>query len=490
MKRMSFVMAFLITGYALGIWNYILLPKVYINTGLMGVFLSLLMTLIVVYAVYLEVESTRRTKYLAYEFLRKVAERPRLVYTFLGLGIIFAGILAYYGFYGFSFVYFNGSPYVTAFFAILTIAGSALLLVVFRGKIIKLLSALSILFILFTVLSAVLIIHAASGAITSPKAVQYTHSTLSSMFSTTNVGVEWEVLYALVGVVLAFGLGVGAYYVVGSFSPYYLNIKRVMSIVLVLQLIISFAASITTAYAIGFAYQGYVNAQNEYNKIYVEEGRIVHNMSATPNPQKLSELFKKLSELNSSLRKIKVRLVHFEKVKRYVSNKIFSPFVIIEGFYDVPRVIEESDLPGAGTVSVLLLLSIYLASLTTIIVLIEIMGQLVGEVTKYERSVNLSIVTLNSSVLTALMLSEAFRKFLVAVLLYAAVLIASFELQSVLKLDFFKRRSVLSIFAFMLVVGIIAFLRGLQSGLIPAAGALTGLVLLMFGLGRKLSKGF
>lgn len=95
MKRINTLMALLITGYIIGVLNYVLLPKYNIIFGLKGILIGALVSLAVLVLIRSETESTKRTRYLPYEFMFKVSRTPGLMITFVLFLVIVAGITAY-----------------------------------------------------------------------------------------------------------------------------------------------------------------------------------------------------------------------------------------------------------------------------------------------------------------------------------------------------------------------------------------------------------
>lgn len=250
MKRINTLMALLITGYIIGVLNYVLLPKYNIIFGLKGILIGALVSLAVLVLIRSETESTKRTRYLPYEFMFKVSRTPGLMITFVLFLVIVAGITAYLSGWAMIFLLGQDSSFIVPL-AILTILIAALLLLLAKGRTVELLAVLSVLVIVLTLVSVFLIRNEASSVIVSKQAKLYMDHVLSSMWSFDSPLNIQGLATFFSGILLAFGLGAGVYYVIGSFSPEELNVERVLLGVFVLQLILGIAASYTVAYSLG-----------------------------------------------------------------------------------------------------------------------------------------------------------------------------------------------------------------------------------------------
>ncbi len=330
MRKVGFLMAFLITGgYILGIWNFLVLPKYYINFGLKGFLISLIPMLIALFLIYSEVESTRRTRYLIYELFFKVSRTPAFIFVLLMFLLVMLGITTYYSSYSLIYV-FNVAPRYIPAIAFGTILISFLLLVLAKGRTLEVISVLSVLFVLFAIASAFLIREQALSTVTSPRAINYMETAVSAITSFGHSISLKGVLYMSVSVLVSLGLGAGVYYVVGSFTPPEgVSFKRVLAAVFILQVILSFAAAFTVAYSLGAAYQGFERAFH--------------------NPNIPAERSMKL-------------FIGFQNLKEYTTNTEKSPMTSIEVFYSIPPyVLRGGNIANADRLIYLLMLSLYFA---------------------------------------------------------------------------------------------------------------------------------
>ncbi|ASJ06874.1 sodium-dependent transporter [Thermococcus pacificus] len=444
MRKISFLMAFLITGYILGIWNFLVLPKYYIAFGLKGFLVSLIPTLAAMYLIYSEAESTKKTRYLIYELFFKVSRTPALIFTLLIFLVIMLGITTYYSAYGLAFIVGGSSSYILAM-AIGTILLAVVLLMMAKGRTLEFISVMSILFILLAISAAFLIREQALSTVTSPQAAQYMDKALSSITSFNLPLTVKGVLYLVVSTFISLGLGAGVYYVIGSFTPEELDLKKVLAGVFILQIIISFAAAFTVGYSLGAAYEGFQKAFQNPN-IPAEESM---------------KLFMKFNDL-----------------KDYATNSEKSPMDSIEVFYSIPQILK-GNVANDTSLIVLLMLSLYLAGLTTIIVLIEMGSQILSEVMQFGRNQSLGFVGLIGMVIAGAMIIADIRTMFVVVPFAVGALVAAVETYPLLSSELAHNKAVVTGILLLLVA---TGLATLYSSLTASAttvkiGALLGVVL-------------
>lgn len=446
MRKVGFLMAFLITGYILGIWNFLVLPKYYINFGLKGFLISLIPMLIALFLIYSEVESTRRTRYLIYELFFKVSRTPAFIFVLLMFLLVMLGITTYYSSYSLIYV-FNVAPRYIPAIAFGTILISFLLLVLAKGRTLEVISVLSVLFVLFAIASAFLIREEALSTVTSPRAINYMETAVSAITSFGHSISLKGVLYMSVSVLVSLGLGAGVYYVVGSFTPEGVSFKRVLAAVFILQVILSFAAAFTVAYSLGAAYQGFERAFH--------------------NPNIPAERSMKL-------------FIGFQNLKEYTTNTEKSPMTSIEVFYSIPYVLR-GNIANADRLIYLLMLSLYFAGLTTIIVLIEMGNQILSEVMQIGRGKSLTLVSLLGFVVSATMVVGDIRTMFVVVPFSVGAIIAAVEAYPLLSEGLEHNKGIVGVIvATLLLIGLLTLYYALRtSSTTVRIGGLLGLVLLV-----------
>lgn len=444
MRKISVLMAFLITGYILGIWNFLVLPKYYITFGLKGFLVSLIPMLIALFLIYSEAESTKRTRYLIYELFFKIARTPALIFTLIMFLLIMLGLTTYYTSYSLIYIFGLDASYVPIL-GVVTVLISAVLLLMAKGRTLEFISVISIIFVLFAIISAVLIRNQALSTVTTPHAVQYMERAVSSITSFDQPLTFKGVLYMLVSVLISFGLGAGVYYVVGSFTPEELDLRKVLGIVFILQIVLSFAAAFTVAYSLGAAYQGF--------------DRSFHNPNI-PSEESMN-LFLKFTDL-----------------KEYATDSTRSPIDSIEVFYSIPEVLK-GNIANADRLIYLLMLSLYFAGLTTIILLIEMGSQILSEVIQLDRSRSLAIVSLIGMIIASLMMVSDIRMMFVVVPFSVGALIAAAEAYPLLSSELAHNKgAVAAVILLLLLGGLVTLYYTFRTSLTTVKiGALLSLVL-------------
>jgi len=433
-------MAFLIAGYVLGIWNFLVLPKYYMNFGLKGFLVSLLAVLIAMFLIYSEAESTKKTRYLIYEFFFKVAKKPAFIFTLLIFLIIMTGVTAYFS--GWALIYlFGGDKSYIPLFAVLTVIIAVLLLLMAKGKVLEFISGVSILSIVFTLISALLIRREALSAITSSHAKDYTTQALSAITSFNQPLSLEGVILLLSGTIVAFGLGAGVYYVIGTFAPEGLDFKKVLVVVFIIQVVLSFAVAYTMAYSLGLTYQAFEKA--------------MHNPRISPE-----------ESLNL--------YTQFSALKEYATNSTTPLPDFVEVFYTIPEILE-GNIASSGTIIALLMLSLYFFGFMTIIVLLEMGGQMVSEVMQLPRAKSLGVVGFIGIAIAAIMGVDFVKTMFLMVPFSVGALLAVVEAYPLLSANVTTKKGLLS--AAMAVLVLIGLASLYYAFRIPSEAAKMGAVL-------------
>ncbi len=443
MRRISVLMAFLITGYILGIWNFLVLPRYYIVFGMKGFLISLIPLLTAVFLAYEEAESTKKTRYLVYELFFKIARMPAVIFSLMMFLLIMLGITTYYTSYSIRYIFGLGEAYVPVI-AVLTILLATFLLVLAKGRTLEFISGLSILMIIFTIISTILVRDQALAAVTSEQARYYMNQAVSAITSLNSQLSGQGLVMLIVSIVIAFGLGAGVYYVIGSFAPEDLDFKKVLIGVFFLQLVLSLAAAYTMAYSLGPAFQAFEKS--------------VHNPNISPE-----ESFRLYTQ--------------FQALRSYTTNSTTPVQASIKVFYLIPEILKR--VPGAEKIVYLLISSLYFAGLTTIIVLIEMGSQMFSEVMQINRGKSLTVVSIIAMfVVVAMMVREVQLMFL-AVPFGVGALMAALEAYPLLPSEVSTNKWLVGLVTLLLALAsIIAmyylFARGVLSVRI---GIILGLVL-------------
>lgn len=446
MRKVSVLMAFLVTGYVLGIWNFLVMPKYYLVFGMKGLLISLIPALGALFLMYSEAETTKRTRYLIYELFFKVTRKPAVVFTLLMFLLIMLGVTTYFTAYSVPYIlgFTPSAPYVVLF-SLLTVLLVVVLLILAKGKTLDVISFVSILFIAFAVVTPFVMKGQVQGAVTSESAQIYMEDALSAITSFDHSLNFSGVIFLLVSVIISFGLGAGVYYVIGSFSPGDLDFKTVFGVVVILQIVLGFAAAYTVAYSLGASYQALEKA----------------TVALTPDATKALFYFQK-----------------FDELKQYTSNATVTPMESVGVLYSIPEVIKDN-IPGYSGITTLLMLSLYFAGLSTIIVLVEMGAQIFLEVLQVDRGKALLTVSAVGFVISAFMVVQGIKTLFVAVPFSVGALIAALEAYPLLNEELTVNKpltvAVVGIFA---LIGLGAlYYSFVQGGSMVKLGLVLGLVL-------------
>ncbi len=396
MRKISTLMALLITGYMLGVLNFLLMPKYYIAFGLKGFVLSLGALAVGLLLIYSEFEATRRTRYLIHEFMTKVSRLPSVTIILVMFLMLFGAVNLYYS--GFALVkLLSMDTNMLPLLALGIITLIWLFLILLRGRSVEFIGLLSVLFIVFSFISLFILREQVYNVITSERALNYLNSYKSAMFSLDHALTAKGTVMMLAGVLLSLGLGGGVYYVLGSFAPQELDFRKLLVIVTILQILLSFTAALTTVYSIGAAYQSYVTAFN--------------------NPNIPS---------NESIKSMRIYM-DFNKLEEYGGNSDQNPIEAIETFYLIPDIIRESGIKGSSAIIFLLMGSLFLAGFTTLIVLVEIGAQISTEAFQMSRNMSVSFISGVVFALSAAMIVSGIKVMLLAAVLGVGGLVIALE---------------------------------------------------------------
>lgn len=385
-------MAVLIVGYMLGIWNFLVVPHYLITLGLKGFLVSLVPIALSMGLIYLEMESTKRSRYRIYEFLTKAARKPGIAITLLMFLVIMVGINAYYSGHALNSLFGLGRAY-SAILGILTLLLVGILLLMAKGRTLDFMATVSVLFILFALAAFFLMRGAASSAITNRQSLHYLEAAKSSLLSLGGTLTITSIGQLFIATVVVFGMGVGLYYVLGSFMPEEIDVKKILAVVLVLEIALSFMASFIVVYSLGFAHQSFKES-------------FFGGASATQS----LELYR-----------------HFNQLRTYTTNSSMSVITSIETVYFIPTILKKGGMEGAGRIAWLLMLSIYFAGLTTLIPLMEIGSQIGAEMLQLGRRNSIFLIVVLGALMTGIMYLAPVRIVLLAVPLGVALIIAAVE---------------------------------------------------------------
>ncbi|ASJ02807.1 hypothetical protein A3L09_05830 [Thermococcus profundus] len=490
MRKISILMALLITGYVLGIWNFLLMPKYYITFGLKGFAISLIVLAIGLLLIFSELEATRRTRYLIHEFFVKVARFPAVTLTLLMFLMIMGGLTLYFSSRALGEIFeLNSRALASVIIGVILVIW--VFLVLLKGRSVEFIGAMAVLFIIFAIAATLVMRQEVHSFVRTENALQQLNAYRDAIFSFNHPLTVRGLVLMFITVLLSLGLGAGVYYVLGSFAPAELDLKKLLGAVIILQIILSFAAALTTAYAIGAAYQSYDDAYTtymteyrnyqsakiQYSKIHEELARIFSNPESDPNKaieilkkqQQLKETLKKMNQtlarMNQTLTVANKKLQTARKAQIYANSSTQPPMRAIENFYFLSKVIRESKLPEASNIIFLLMSSLFLAGFTTLIVLVEIGAQISAEVFQLRRVGSVTFLSAGTAVLGLISIVVGIREMLLTVPFAVGAIIMAIEAVPLIKgASPFDRGTVTAAILGTLLVGLAGVYYMLKTG--------------------------
>lgn len=450
MRRLNIFMIFLIVAYMVGIWNFILMPKYLITLGLKGLLISFIPISLALAFIVLEIESTKRTKYRMYEFFVKSSRTPGVALTLILFLTVVLTVTAYYSSMALVEALNLTKEYVIVL-GILTLLISALLLLMAKGRTLEFISVVSILFIIFFIAAVVFIRNEAAAQITNRSSIIYLKSTVESLKSFNHPITLSSILQILLITFTSLGMGVGFYYILGSFMPEELDTGKIVVGVIILQILLSFAAALAVAYSLGFAHQSYRASF----------------INLAESPEKSLNLYKP-----------------FNSLLRYTTNSTAPVRDSIRAVYTIPFVLRKGGVEGASRITLLLMLSIYFAGLTTIIPLMEMGGQATSEVLQLGRRKGIFTVAIISILLLSLMYMEPLKAVLLEIPFSIILLMAGIEALPVITASKVFDEATKKLAG---VIGVMLFLLGIlelyfifaREPLYIKLGAIVGLIFLI-----------
>jgi len=263
--------------------------------------------------------------------------------------------------------------------------------------------------------------------------------------------------------------------------PEGVSIKKVLAAVVVLQIILSFAAAIITAYSIGAAYQSYENAQQRYVELHKELGQLYAKMPVIPNTTQMLKLTSEINGVKRAINQTRITEDNFKKVEKYASSSRQGPMNSIETFYLIPQILRGGHVKNAGVVIFLLMISLLLAGFTSFIVMMEVGSQISSEVIGLKRTKSLTMIGAVAVIIALAMNVFSIRMMLVAVPFAVGGIFAALEAYPVLVgASPVNRKMIAVAFSASIALGIAGlYIISTAHKLSAKMGVIIGLVLLV-----------
>ncbi|AEH24687.1 sodium-dependent transporter [Pyrococcus yayanosii] len=395
MRKLNLYFAFIVIAYTVGIWTFTVTPKVLMLLGLKGAVLMLAFTLVAAAAIVLQISSINATKYRVHEYLVKVARFPSISIIMISFLLVVTAVIGHY----------TGEALAKALntniaiFGILSILLVALLLLMARGRTLQLIVIVSVLFVILAVLSAVFLHSKVDEVVVDRASRTYLTATFDAMKSFEAPLKLSSVVQVFLVSILSFGLGVGFYYVLGTFMPPDLDIKKVLAIVILLQVMLSLVAALVVAYSIAISHQAYSTAFK------------------TRDPWEAQEIYEK----------------YFLPLLKYRQSEDIKIIYSVEAIYLIPDVLRTTKLEGGEGIITFLMLSLFLAGFTTLLLLIEGGAQIAADVFQINRRNSIAVITALSSILTGLTAIPSIKVVLTTVVVIMIPVFAAVELLPVMR---------------------------------------------------------
>lgn len=242
-KKWTLYLMFLVAGFTTGIGSIGLFPQFWLEYGMTGLIVHLVFLAILMYAAIVEAEKIIKSGYYFVELYNRILKKPAMMLAVLAVIIVF---LSYY-------------TANTMLFLLSPIVGTGTL-----GRLISKVIMIAIIFVIltrakektFTIMAAGSMILVISAIVTTvafiskiPPTAAFLgmakHMIMSRPPITTDLIVE-----ALERAIYASGLGFAFYLMLGSFMNERFNVKLIVGVGVLIQVIIGILSTITIIYAI------------------------------------------------------------------------------------------------------------------------------------------------------------------------------------------------------------------------------------------------
>ncbi|ASJ16834.1 hypothetical protein A3L04_06970 [Thermococcus chitonophagus] len=366
MKKLLYFI-FIFIAYTISLWTFSMIPGIIMETGIASLLVLLVFFSVASAIVVTEINAVMKKGYRIHEFMTKVGRTPAISMILLSFLFIVAAIVAHYtgvalsGILGIKIV---GAGIIAALLAL----G---LLLIARSRSLDLIVIFSVILLIITVSVPMFLKSKFDEVVTSDTSRQFTEIALSRMFSLSSFHLTSDlIVMSFLVAILVFGLGIGFYYVIGfSMSSVKVSAKKLILIILAIQVLLSFTTALTMTYSLSIAHQAYSTA---FQFGEAEESIRLY-----------TEYFMPLWEFN-----------------------ITRVTTAVDATYGIPSILR---IGGLTTYAVALSLALFLAGFTTLLVLFETGAQIAMDTFQTTRRNALIVVALISAVLAGFTYSDSIR---------------------------------------------------------------------------------
>ncbi|NJE12724.1 sodium-dependent transporter [Thermococcus sp. LS2] len=257
MRKLTALMILLIVGYMVGIWTFLLFPQILISGGLKALALYVVISAALTVVPYYGLEATKKSRYFFFEYLTKVSRTPGVGISLLMFILIGASLILYYSSVSLISVFGKSEILYVTLVVVLSLLLSSLILFRAKEKSIVLMGWFSVLFLVFTIISYYQI---RSFALTTAEKiipVKFALDTLTGNIRSTILPVTFPlIMKILLLAFLGLGLGFGFYMVLGTFLPEEADSRVLIGVGYVLQLLIGVLSTYIVIYSLAVSFPG------------------------------------------------------------------------------------------------------------------------------------------------------------------------------------------------------------------------------------------
>ncbi|WP_457753894.1 sodium-dependent transporter [Thermococcus sp.] len=425
MRKLTVLIILLIVGYMIGIWTFLLFPQILIAGGMKALMLYIVISALLTAVPYYSLEATKRSRYFFFEYLTKVSKAPGAGISLLMFIIIGASLILYYSSLGITSIIGKGNTLYVALVVVLSLLLSSLILFRAKEKSVVLMGWFAILFLIFTLISWYIIRNFALSVAEKAVPVQFALETLTGNIKSTHLPITFPLVIKIV--LLAFlglGLGFGFYIVFGTFLPEETDSRTLIGAGYILQLLIGVLATYIVVYSLAVSFPGTA---------------ILYGHAT-------------INEATGYIVKIATALTEIKSMQ-------------------------------AKTVLYLLMISVYLAGMTTFIPLIETAGHIISESMQSSRNKAISVALVGVFAVSLILTSRYLRTLFLALFFsFLGIMVAVETLPLILSGNILSKRakiysSVVGVCG--LLVGVSIIVRTLSLGAWEKLGIVAGIVLLV-----------
>ncbi|MBO8174743.1 MAG: sodium-dependent transporter [Thermococcus sp.] len=294
MKKLTALMILLIVGYMVGIWTFLLFPQILISGGLKALALYIVVSVALAVIPYYSLEATKRSRYFFFEYLTKVSKSPGVGISLLMFILIGASLILYYSSVSLISIFGKSEVLYVALVVVLSLLLSSVILFRAKEKSIVLMGWFSVLFLIFTVISYYIIRNFALTTAEKIIPVKFALDTLTGNIKSTVLPLTPPlIMKILLLAFLGLGLGFGFYMVLGTFLPEETDSRVLIGVGYILQLLIGVLSTYIVIYSLAVSFPGtaMLYGHTTINEAIGYIGKIAGALLEVKSPQAKSVLY-------------------------------------------------------------------------------------------------------------------------------------------------------------------------------------------------------